>query len=332
MIPEYRYCVEDKSIMTPFFRERIARPLLVFVPRAIPANIITIISNIFMFIAFFLAFHFGRSLKINFIIIPTLFFLYLLFDHFDGMQAKRTKTSSALGEFFDHFMDTLNNGILLGTFLLLFEFQNIFIISMVIGFSYLVHASVFFEQFKTKKLIFEKIGSFEGVVLTISVVALGYFESFHDLMNKKVYGNLMIIHLFLLFIVLSEFITFLGTIIRIKKINFKIMAFTASQLIIIACSTLSIKDRLYVIIIVSLYGILYIGGLMKGHLADTIERHPDYITPILLILLHFSILFKCENWIIYIITYLTIRILYLAITTIYILREFWVWVNPKLEK
>jgi phosphatidylglycerophosphate synthase len=331
MIPEYRYLVEDKSLLTPFFRDRIARPLLRFMPLALPANIITIVSNIFMFIGFFLAFHYGKSLKINFIIVPTLFFLYLLFDHFDGMQAKRTKTSSALGEFFDHFMDTLNNGILLGTFLLLFEFKNILIISAVIGFSYLVHASIFFEQFKTKKLIFEKIGSFEGVLLTISVVAAGYFDSFHNIMNSKVINNLMVIHLFLIFIALSEFITFILTIIRTKELNFKFIAFTISQITIIVSCTISIKDKLFVIILISLYGILYVGGLMKGHLADTIERYPDFIAPILLLLLNFSVYFKNRTWIILIITYLAVRILFLAISTIYILRQFWVWKNPKLD-
>ena len=36
---------------------------------------------------------------------------YLVGDHLDGMQAKKTQTSSALGEFLDHYLDVYNGAI-----------------------------------------------------------------------------------------------------------------------------------------------------------------------------------------------------------------------------
>ena len=80
MIPEYQYRVHDNSIITPYFKKLIVAPLFRFMPWGIPANIITIVSNLFMYVALILALteYPGRTLR--FVLIPLLVLGYAIGD------------------------------------------------------------------------------------------------------------------------------------------------------------------------------------------------------------------------------------------------------------
>ena len=144
MIKEYKYQCKDYSIITPPFKKWVIEPVMKFFPWSMPANIITIVSNIFLYIATFTAFFLNFELRLNFIIIPVLIFLYAVGDHIDGAQAKRTGTSSALGEFCDHYLDAFNNGIILVILTVTFNVSNVYIIGSLLFTSYLAHSTVFY--------------------------------------------------------------------------------------------------------------------------------------------------------------------------------------------
>ena len=73
--------------------------------------------------------------------------LYLIGDHLDGMQAKRTATGSALGEFCDHYLDAFNNGVVMFTMIAVFGITHKPVIVGVMVISYWAHMAVFYEQF-----------------------------------------------------------------------------------------------------------------------------------------------------------------------------------------
>ena len=98
--------------------------------------------------------------------------LYLIGDHLDGMQAKRTGTGSALGEFCDHYLDAFNNGVVMFTMIAVFGITHKPVIVGVMVISYWAHMAVFYEQFKTGWLTFEPVGSLEGVLLSALLIAL----------------------------------------------------------------------------------------------------------------------------------------------------------------
>ncbi|MBA4056856.1 MAG: CDP-alcohol phosphatidyltransferase, partial [Marivirga sp.] len=101
----YQYRCNDYSLLTPPFKQWIITPLINIIPWGIPANIITLISNAFVYLGLFAALNPETMGGFTPIFIGICLIIYLIGDHLDGMQAKRTKTGSALGEFCDHYLD-----------------------------------------------------------------------------------------------------------------------------------------------------------------------------------------------------------------------------------
>src|SRR5690606_30469199 len=116
------------------------------------------------------------------------FILYLIGDHLDGMQAKRTKTGSALGEFCDHYLDAFNNGLIMFTMITVFDISHKPVVAGLLITSYLAHMAVFYEQYKTGWLTFEPVGSLEGVLLSSLLIALSAIPAVSDAFSYKVYG------------------------------------------------------------------------------------------------------------------------------------------------
>jgi ethanolaminephosphotransferase len=214
MIPEYKYQVIDNSILTPVFKDRVVKPFIRFIPWWLPANIITVGSNIFMIGALLIALFEFSTITIRLISSAILIMLYAIGDHLDGMQAKRTKTSSALGEFFDHFLDAFNTGILLLTVLTLFGITNPGVFAFVLLTSYLAHASMVFEQYKTGWLIFDKIGSLEALLFTFVLLLFSSIPSVFGLLTSTLFLNLKVIEILVLSTAIGSLSTLFKTLIR----------------------------------------------------------------------------------------------------------------------
>ena len=112
----YKYSGEDKSLLVkyclaPFFWN----PLVKKLPLWLAPNLITLFGGLCMLLALF-AVQFTMepqdtpSLIVN-IFCSLMIFLYQTADNLDGKQARRTQSSSALGELFDHGVDAIMVGI-----------------------------------------------------------------------------------------------------------------------------------------------------------------------------------------------------------------------------
>ncbi|SBT37671.1 choline/ethanolaminephosphotransferase, putative (CEPT) [Plasmodium ovale wallikeri] len=80
------------------------------VPKSITANFLTLLGFLCSTVAFFLMYIFDVSNKkydCVFIYIGVFLFLYATFDALDGKHARRTNTSSPLGQLFDHGCDAI---------------------------------------------------------------------------------------------------------------------------------------------------------------------------------------------------------------------------------
>ena len=110
---QYKYNCIDKSILLPFFKKYYVEYFFKFVPRCLTANIITIISTGFIFATLPIVYYSNViSLEVQTILLVFCINAYTVGDHLDGMQAKRTNTSTPLGEFLDHYLDVFNGAIL----------------------------------------------------------------------------------------------------------------------------------------------------------------------------------------------------------------------------
>ena len=169
---DYEYRADDRSLLTPALKAWLVRPSLALVPLAMPANLITIGASAFIWLALALSTTsslsptWWRSLAIAGCLVS-----FLVGDHLDGMQARRTRTSSALGDFLDHFFDTFNNGMLHLVLFLALPLVDPPLFIVMLGAMYLNHALVFCEHHKTGVIRFERVGPVELVAACAATIA-----------------------------------------------------------------------------------------------------------------------------------------------------------------
>lgn len=323
----YSYRCHDFSLLTPGFKKWFVSPLLNYVPWVIPANIITIISNFFVYIGFFISLNYNTPLSR--ILIAVCFFLYLLGDHLDGMQAKRTKTGSALGEFCDHYLDAFNNGIILFTAFMVFGIYDSVIVAAVLTASYMAHMTVFYEQLKTGWLTFERLGSLEAVLLILFLVGFSAFDGIYQLFTTQFIFSYRLIDLMFMLSAMGATSTFIITLKRTPERGNEVWIF------IIGAATVAVMGAnmfgsLELFLLITLYASLYVGLIMKGHLVDGVERIPDLVIPLSLSLMSFLPLGDHQNLFWVLALYLLVRIFVLVFQTFNALKVYWVWSNPRI--
>lgn len=323
---EYSYRCHDFSLLTPSFKSKFVAPLLAYIPWVIPANIITIVSNLFVYLGFFVSLYYQGP--ISRVAVAVCLFLYLVGDHLDGMQAKRTQTGSALGEFCDHYLDAFNNGIILFTAFLVFQITNPAIIAIVLTASYLAHMSVFYEQFKTGWLTFEKLGSLEAVLLISILIGFSSLEIVYSSLTFPILDPYRIVDLIFLVSGIGAVSTFVNTIKRTPNKGIEVWLFVAGSAAI-AWLSYGFFSNLEIFVVITLYASLYVGLVMKSHLIDGIERMPDLVVPLsmIAILLYNQLTASSVFWLVTV--YLFTRICVLVFQTFSVLKIFWVWSNPR---
>jgi phosphatidylglycerophosphate synthase len=325
----YQYRCNDYSLLTPGFKRWLVAPLLRFVPWAMPANFVTLFSNLFVYFGLYLALHpnvFGTAGTR--LIIAGCLLIYLIGDHLDGMQAKRTGTGSALGEFFDHYLDAFNNGIIVFTMLTVFGITHPVMVAIVITASYLAHMAVFYEQFKTGWLTFEKLGSLEGVLISSLIMALSSLTPVNSFLNLSLIGEFTVIECILLGSAAGAVMTFLTTWKRTPDVKPGFWLFTILTMAL-ATTGIFLFSAIQLFIVLTLYCSLYVGRIMQGHLVDGVERHPDW--PAILYMFLFLALSLSINTYSFLILagYLMICIGILVYHVFSALKIYWVWVNVR---
>lgn len=297
-------------------------------PWVIPANIITILSNLFVYLGVILALHpawlgFYTPIAVAFCLL-----LYLIGDHVDGMQAKRTGTGSALGEFCDHYLDAFNNGIVVFTVFTIFGITNPYLIAAVMVTSYLAHMVVFYEQFQTGWLTFEKLGSLEGVLLSAILVGFSAYPPFYSLLTNDVLAGFSVIEVIMISSGLGGLMTFLSTCKRMPPVKSGFWLFTG-LLTIVAGAGVFVFDPFSLFVIITLYASLYIGRIMKGHLVDGIEKNTDFIVPAIMVVLAVVPSLREYYFFQMIFTYLLACVGILIAQVFSALRKYWVWSNAR---
>lgn len=280
-----------------------------------------------MYIGFFISLNYNTPFSR--ILIAVCLFLYLLGDHLDGMQAKRTKTGSALGEFCDHYLDAFNNGIILFTAFMVFGIYDPILIAVVLTASYLAHMTVFYEQFKTGWLTFEKLGSLEAVLLILVLVGASAFAPVYQLFTSNIISTYRLIDILFALSAVGATSTFIATLKRTPERGNEVWLFVVSAMTIAFIGATKFSS-LELFLLITLYASLYVGLIMKGHLVDGIERIPDLVIPFALIILNFITPSDLENIFWLMALYLLVRIFVLVFQTFNVLKVYWVWSNPRI--
>lgn len=332
MSKDYSYEKSDESIITPAFEKFIVKPALAMTPKSLPANVITLFSNLLWYAMIpLLLFNQGKGEVLNYILIPVGMFLYMLGDFIDGDQAVRTGTQSPLGDFIDHFLDCFNNGILIFYFWMLFDMTHPWMFVAYLGFSYLGGTALVYEHYKRGIFHFGRFGTSEGLVLAMVVVFLAVFSPVREVLRAEVFGDYTVFELvFLVLTVISYVPTFTQVASRLKGIG-RHFPFYIVGLAVLSWAGMALSGIPGMITIISLYSGVYIGRLIAARLAKASEPFPDLATPavgIVLALLALFFDFDRTYAVVALIVIATVQVLFIFISTVYRYRHHWLWINP----
>lgn len=282
MNKKYQYKCIDQSILTPSYRKYIAAPVLKIIPIGVNPNIITGISFIFSLMGLFIAYYYNGFFANT--IIAIFIFSYVLFDHIDGMQAKRKGENSALGEFLDHFFDVLVTGIVVFSMYFLFDIINQTVLIIIFASSYIAQAMVFLEQRESGWLHFGKVESLEAIMFLCLIIFLNGFNIVRSFFTENIfYGWRLIDWLFVISSVIGLKVIF-ESYRRIKwKIwSLSILILTVGSIIYIS---LSLNSGLNVPLLITISAILIIQEYLIGQLTNKQFIIVDFLPITLFILL-----------------------------------------------
>jgi phosphatidylglycerophosphate synthase len=158
----HRYDVHDKSLLAEPLKRFLWRPLLAFVPLWFSANTMTLVGTLINILGAVIALIFAPT-RLSSALVAFMVFAYLCIDNMDGAQARRTGTSSPLGEFLDHWLDGINGTMLCLGALVSWEatgLRGLFVIAL----TGLAYSLTMWEQRWTGRAHFGRLGNIEGIL------------------------------------------------------------------------------------------------------------------------------------------------------------------------
>lgn len=330
---KYSYTADDQSLLTPPIYKFCVTPLMKIIPYRLPANIITMIANSFITASLCIAyFNYINGTFIALWLIPVLSFCYIVGDFSDGIQARRTGTGSPLGEYFDHFLDSFVTGYLTGIILLCMRVKNPFMLFLPYIFLYIGQIGTFWERFTRGVMSFSKFSTSEGIIAITIMSWLASFPAVQTQINKKIFLNMSWPEMLVLFCFFLAGVSGFRAILRTKKFSFKLFLHILLSSLLsaflffktgssILCSTL----------IITFYNALFIESILAGTSLNTKESFPDFAVPLSCILLLFFYEYEFAILLGQII-YLSIRITIRFAIFFNKHKQYWVWINKKIEE
>lgn len=163
----YRYDLDERSVTQRWLTDNVWQPTARRLPRWISPNTITVAGAVCMlaslaFVRLALA---GNRWGYLGAALCTL--AYFTADNVDGPHARNTGRSSHLGEFLDHFLDTINGAVLSLGLALSLGLRGLPLLLCVAGVSLAFYATMW-EQHRTGTMHSGRLGANEAILIGIS--------------------------------------------------------------------------------------------------------------------------------------------------------------------
>lgn len=326
-VPPYAYRCVDRSILVGSYRTYVAPPFAAIVPLWMPANFVTLGSSLCMWVLLGCATqrdHFSPgSLALVF---AALIQVYLVYDHVDGMQAKRTGTSSALGEYLDHSLDVYHAAISTLAIFALIGFEHRLLVLVMLWCGHVAFAATLVEEKERGELYFGPVGSLEGVLLFT-----GFFISWTVPAIRAWWLAPLVAGwpAYWILIVAGAAGSVLATVDCLRRIgrvprSFALFVVTSLLLtLLLARSPLAFWPAAAALV---LYCGDYTGRVLGSHLLNRPHAWPDWVALPLLGLAHFFPA-HTANLLFALLGYLVARTAVGIVDVLHPLRQHWRWVN-----
>jgi len=304
-------------------------PLVKILPESIPANIITIFSNSFVVFSFIVAYLNYLHDTYRFLwLIPVFCWTYIVGDYSDGVQARRTKTGSPLGEYFDHFLDSFVTGLLTGILMFCFRVTNPILLFCVYQFLYVGQIGTFWGRFKDGVMQFSTFSTSEGTMAIAIMSTLSSIGLIREVSVQNVLLGFSIPYIIIFTAFGAAWLTGLTAIFKTKQHSIRLFLHIGFSVLIGAVLVWKIQAPIFMqTLIITFYNVLFIQSVLSATAEKVKESLPDLLVPLSCLLYfvfseYFIVIGTAQ------IVYLLIRIIIRFLIFFKKYRHCWYWKNP----
>lgn len=327
-LPPYAYRCVDQSVLIGPFRRLWAAWFMKVIPFRVPANYVTLLASAFMWVLLGCAVA-GAPLAIEMraLLFAALLHFYLVYDHLDGMQAKRTGTSSALGEYLDHSLDVYHGAIAVVAIFALVGFDQPVLVLAMLGCSHLAFAATMVEEKERGELFFGPVGSLEGVLLFILFCLSWMLAPVRAWWLAPLIGSWPAYYLLIGVGSMGSIVAVVDCLRRIGRVPMAFVGFAAGHALLIAGLLYAHVPLWSAVAALMLHGGDYVGRVIGSHLLRTAHPPADFLAPVTALGLVFIGESK-DGLISVLLAYLALRTVWGVARILFPLRVAWLWSNP----
>lgn len=174
--PGYVYSCDDRSALKAVYYRLLVNPLAAIAPARLRANDVTFVSQLFALIPALIGLYSVHGEVPGWVfgvLAPVGYLGYIVLDHLDGTHARKTKTSSPLGELVDHWCDAWNAPLL--TFACGLNWGASPLLASSLGFVTGLALCLAYEEHRaTGKMRLDVLGSNEALTgMALSMIGMG---------------------------------------------------------------------------------------------------------------------------------------------------------------
>ena len=175
--------VVDRSILRPMLLRLYIQPLFRLVPSTLSPNLITMIGLTACLSMFGIVLIAGGRTAGLAALCVVLLNVYILADHFDGMQAKKYNRASRFGEFLDHFCDFFSGASIIVAVYSFTDMSSTWLVFVSIAYVFAFIAS-HFEHNASGDLRFPLVGPLEALAIASCFFLLAFLHQDYWIRNN----------------------------------------------------------------------------------------------------------------------------------------------------
>lgn len=274
--PPYVYACDDRSRLVQPFCRHVVRPFADRVPAVVPANLLTLGSSACMGLMLLLALVApGPGWAPLFLLLMA---AYVVYDHADGMHARRTGTSGPLGEFLDHFLDVFHAGIAVIALAAVAGAEDSPWLVPATAAVLTGSAATMVEQRERGVMHLGILGPLEGMLLMLAFLASCSFAAGVGWWRETT-GGFTRIELTLIAGGLGGLGTAVACLSRMQRLPRELAAYLLATGILAWALERAGADRSLAAVVVMCHAADYVGRVIVSHLAGRPRPWPDFLAP-----------------------------------------------------
>jgi phosphatidylglycerophosphate synthase len=269
-------CVDRSPLVGPFCR-LVVRWFVYWMPPGVPANLLTLTSSacVWAMLAVACLAPMGSAAPWCFALMA----LYVIYDHADGMHARRTGTSGPLGEYLDHYLDAFHGPLAVAAMFLVAGQQHSALLAAMVGLVLMAAAATMVEQRVTGTLYFGFVGPFEAMMLAVAFLASWCLPGAQAIWSRTIGGGPSCFGAAMAAAAAGCAVTAAGCVRRMGRLPPGLLLYFALNAAMGWAGTRPGSPWWLAPVLLTLHGADYVGRVISGTLRRSPAPLPDIAAP-----------------------------------------------------